>query len=69
MSKRKWLSPEEFAKAQAAAREARKKTTCAFNNYEDVTQEMVDKFWEKPAYAKNLPSRVRQHSARMETGL
>lgn len=54
MSKRKWLSPEEFAKAQAAAREARKKTTCAFNNYEDVTQEMVDKFWEKPAYAKNL---------------
>ena len=35
MSKRKWLSPEEYAKVQAAARETRKKTTCAFNKYED----------------------------------
>ena len=48
---KKWLPKEEWIKQQ---REAKKKSTCAFNDYEDVTQEMVDKFWEKERYAEKL---------------
>ena len=48
---KKCIPKEEWIKQQ---REARKKNTCAFNDYEDVTQEMVDKFWNQERYAEKL---------------
>ena len=45
--KKKWLSPEEYAKT-------RKKAVCAFNNYDEVTQDMVNGFWSKERYVEGL---------------
>ena len=50
----KWLPREEWEKQQQAKHESKKRETCAFNDYEDVTQEMVDNFWKKSEYAENL---------------
>jgi hypothetical protein len=50
----KWLPREEWLKQQAAQREARKKNVCAFNNYEDVTPDMVNRFWSQSRYAEGL---------------
>lgn len=35
-------------------RSYRQQMTCAFNKYDDVTQDMVDRFWSDEEYAKNL---------------
>ena len=48
---KKWLSKEEWFKQQ---RELRKKNICAFNTYNDVTDEMVNAFWNKPSYVDRL---------------
>ena len=48
---KKWIPKEEWIKQQ---RETKQKNTCAFNDYEDVTQEMIDKFWSQERYAEKL---------------
>jgi len=47
----KWIPKEEWIKQQ---RESRKRNTCAFNDYDEVTQSMVDRFWEDDRYAEKL---------------
>ena len=47
----KWLPKEEWIKQQ---RELKKKSVCAFNKYDDVTEEMVNNFWSQKDYAEKL---------------